>query len=101
MPERDALLEFDPERRSVAASGSSYKRNGVRAAYEVYATKQSNRQLAIGVQFSYARSTRVHDAGFASAVAEAWSAMEPLLERLQASSDVEAGIGARRRRCAA
>ncbi|MEP7043216.1 MAG: hypothetical protein ABI843_09140 [Dokdonella sp.] len=43
-------------------------------------------QLAIGVQSSYARSTRVRDAGLVAAVAEAWTAMQPLLGRLQMPS---------------
>jgi len=101
IPERDAVLEFDPRTALGGREPVKLQEQWLKAAYEVFAGKQSNLQLAIGVQFSYERSTRVRDAGFASAVAEAWTALHPLVARLQASSDVEAGIGARRRRRAA
>ncbi len=101
IPERDAVLEFDPRTALGGREPVKLQEQWLKAAYEVFAGKQSNLQLAIGVQFSYARSARVRDAGCASAVAEAWTALHPLVARLQASSDVEAGIGARRRRRAA
>jgi hypothetical protein len=101
VPERDALLEFDPRTAVGGCEPVKLQEEWLRAAYDVYATKQSNRQLAIGVQFSYARSTRVHDAGFASAVAQSWTAMQPLLARLQAQGGDEVGVGTRRRQRAA
>lgn len=99
-PEYDALLEFDSRTAFDRREPVKLQEEWLHAAFEVFVAKQSNVQLAVGVQFSYARSTRVRDAGFVLAVAEAWTAMQPLRERLQAPGDSEASTARRLRRAA-
>jgi len=83
VPERDALVEFDPRTAVGGHPAVKLQEEWLRAAYQAFLAKQSNLQLAVGVTFPYAKSTRVRDASLASAIAEAWAGMQPLLERLQ------------------
>jgi hypothetical protein len=79
-PIRDAMLEFDPRTALGGRGGIKMQEEWLQAAFAALANRQSNIQVAVGIAFSYARSTSVGAAGFASSVANAWQSTKPLLE---------------------
>lgn len=86
VPVRDALLEFDPRTATGRHPAIKVQEEWLRAAYEAFASRRSNLQLAMGVTFSYAHSRVVHEAGFVEAAAAVCRALRPLFARVQSEA---------------
>jgi hypothetical protein len=90
IPIVDALMEIDP-RTALAERGEiKLQEQWLRTAFDVYANRQANIQMSIGVAFPYAKSSRASTPEFVGTVAEVWRAARPLLEAL----DLLPGSGA-------
>jgi hypothetical protein len=77
----DAELVFDP-RTARSAGGVKEQPQWARAAFDALAQKNSNLQIALGVQFPYTASQLVATPDFADLVAQVFAATGPVLQRM-------------------
>jgi hypothetical protein len=80
IPIRDADLEFDP-RTAIDSKNAKVKlqEQWLQAAFDAFANKRSNIQIAIGVRFPYRDKSRVRNAHFIDLVEQSFIACKPFL----------------------
>jgi hypothetical protein len=76
----DARMEFDPRTALGNKSDVKFQEQWLQAAYDAFANKQANIQVAVGLQFSFAKSQAIRDAAFVDLVEQSYLACEPFLK---------------------
>lgn len=81
----DCLLQFDPRTAiSLGQSGTrrvKHQPQWLAVTRETLKARRSNLQFQIGAVFAYATCPKTHTAGIVEAVAQAWLAVRPLLDK--------------------